>query len=150
MSNKANSRKFWLRAMFRVCELTSRELMFALLWLVMGGAVLVLVMVLNLAHNVLLYFGGCLSRQPWNVVAHIVSLCQLSSTIVEGEPLAMYKRGRLHEQGSADYAEHDTRSKLQIPYSLFIANYNNAKRHQSSSAEGLRWSSCSAITTRWA
>eukprot|EP01084_Bolivina_argentea_P014130 26420_1 len=127
-ANKVNQYKFWLRSMFRITEITAREFMFVLMWLVIGEKFLAMVFIINLTHNAFLYYGGCLSRQAFNIFGHLVALAQLSYTIVEGKPLNFFLRGKLHKN-NPDYPN-DTRSKLQFPYSIFIKRYLKAKDHQ--------------------
>lgn len=87
----------------------------------MGEYFVAIVLAYSFVHNWLLYSGGCLSRQWFNVVGHIVSLSQLSFTIVEGRPWKFYRRGRLYEVGHPEYDPTDKRSKLQMAHDVITA-----------------------------
>ena len=95
-SNDSRKYRWWIRAFYRIFELAGREFMFVLMWLIVGEYFLLMVILIEIAHNTFLYLGGCLSQQSVNIVAHIVTLAQLSYTIVEGTSLDFFKRGYLN------------------------------------------------------
>eukprot|EP01084_Bolivina_argentea_P291601 501167_1 len=105
--------RFWLLFLFRITELISSVLMYLLIWLVIGEWFLLIIIAINIIHNIILYIGGCLPGNIWNIWVHIICLPTMSYTIVEGKPISFFQRGRLID-------DNEIRSKLKLPYSIFM------------------------------
>ena len=77
--------QYFIRFFFRFFELTSRVFCYVLIWLVLGDVVFAVILLLHLCHNLLLFYGGCLGRQLYNVFGYLIYIPQLNRTLQEGD-----------------------------------------------------------------
>ena len=85
-----NGRKFYIRFLFRVCEVSSRILIFSLIWNVLNIYVFIGLVAIHLIHNLVLFFGGCLGREMFNIITFIFYIPRLNKTLQQGEIKSLF------------------------------------------------------------
>ena len=100
------TRKYWIRSFFRFSEITSRVFIYVLIWVTMGLFWLGLLILFHVINNLVLYHGGVLGRERWNVVGFIVYFPKLSQVLQEGKSHTFFRSsGKLEKPPSMRIAE---------------------------------------------
>lgn len=73
------------RCLFRIFELTSRVFVYVLLCVVINTITFVLIICVHILHNIVLFYGGCLGREVFNIFGFLIYIPKLNKTLQEGE-----------------------------------------------------------------
>ena len=79
------SYKYYVRFLFRICELGSRVFMYVLIWSVFGGFVFGIIVLIHFIHNIILFYGGCLGRELFHIFGYIIYIPKLNKSLQEGK-----------------------------------------------------------------
>ena len=80
-----SSHRYYIRFFFRIFEISSRLFVYCLIWTNIDGLVLFVIVIIHLLHNVLLFYGGCLGREPFNIFGFVIFIPKLNKTLQEGK-----------------------------------------------------------------
>ena len=80
---------FNVRLLFRIFELSSRFLIYILIWLLYGIIGVIVIIGIHFCHmyNLFLFFGGCLGREVFNIIAFIFYIPKLNKTLQQGKQI---------------------------------------------------------------
>ena len=78
------SYQYIIRLLFRLCELSSREFIGILIWIVGNGYILMTIIFIHLIHNIILFKSGCLGREFFPVFGYMVYIPNLNKSFQEG------------------------------------------------------------------
>ena len=86
--NVSSGYRYFVRFFFRVFEIASRVFVYILIWTLIDGITLIIIVAVHLCHNLLLFYGGCLGREIFNIFGYIIYIPKLNKTLQGGRQIS--------------------------------------------------------------